>query len=290
MKYFIVDVFCREKYAGNQLAVVIQDKPLTDTLMQNIASEFHFSETTFVNPEKNKDGSWNVRIFTPKNEVPFAGHPTLGTSWVIRNEIDKSPRKDLTLCVKAGLIPVAFDDESSALWMKQLEPVFGTVHEGAPIADFLSINTDDIDSRFPVQEVSTGINFLLVPLKNLTAVQKASLNFQHYLNYFAGSEPLPVFLFCPETYEKDNSINCRMFDDFSGIPEDPATGSANGCLAAYIVKNKYFGSHKTDITVEQGYEIDRKSILHLKANLENGLYNIEVGGSVIKTAEGELCL
>lgn len=290
MKYFIVDVFCREKYAGNQLAVVIQDKPLTDALMQNIASEFYFSETTFVNPEKNKDGSWNVRIFTPKNEVPFAGHPTLGTSWVIRNEIDKSLRKDLTLSVKAGNIPVTFDDENSAIWMKQLEPIFGTVHESAPIAELLSINTDDIDSRFPVQEGSTGINFLLVPLKNLAAVKKASLNFQYYVKYFEDSEPLPVFLFCPETYEKENSINCRMFAEFFDIPEDPATGSANGCLAAYIVKHEYFDSQKTNISVEQGYEIDRKSILHLKANLTNGLYNIEVGGSVIKTAEGELIL
>ncbi len=290
MKYFIVDVFCREKYAGNQLAVVIQDKPLTNALMQNIASEFHFSETTFVNPLKNNDGSWNVRIFTPKNEVPFAGHPTLGTSWVIRNEIEKTSQKDLTLSVKAGFIPVTFNDESSTIWMKQLEPVFGTVHESAPIAKFLNISTREIDSCFPVQEVSTGINFLLVPLKNLQAVKKASLNFPLYCRYFAGSEPLPIFLFCPETYEKENSINCRMFAEFFDIPEDPATGSANGCLASYIVKHKYFASHKTDITVEQGYEIDRKSILHLKTNFENGLYNIEVGGSVIKTAQGELCL
>ena len=103
MKYFIVDVFCREKYAGNQLAVVIKDKPLTDTLMQHIASEFHFSETTFVDPKKNTDGSWNVRIFTPQNEVPFAGHPTLGTSWIIRNEIDRKSILHLKANLTNGL-------------------------------------------------------------------------------------------------------------------------------------------------------------------------------------------
>ncbi len=288
MKYFIVDVFCREKYSGNQLAVVIQDKPLKDELMQNIAAEFHFSETTFVDPIQNSDGSWNVRIFTPKNEVPFAGHPTLGTSWVIRNEIEKSQINNVVLSVKAGSIPVSFDNETHTIRMKQLEPVFGSVHESAPIAEFLNISMNDIDTFFPIQEVSTGINFLMVPLKTLSAVKIASLNFPLYVRYFTGKEPLPVFIFCPETYEKENSINCRMFAEFFDIPEDPATGSANGCLAAWIVKHKYFGSNQIRVSVEQGYEIDRKSILYIKANLENGLYNIEVGGSVIKSAEGEL--
>jgi len=125
-------------------------------------------------------------------------------------------------------------------------------------------------------------------LKNMHAVKQASINLIVYNKYFKNNNPLPIFIFCPESYEKENAINARMFSHAFGIPEDPATGSANGCLAAYLTYHRYFGSNTVDITVEQGYEIGRKSIIHLRSTLENNTYNIEVGGKVIAVAEGML--
>jgi trans-2,3-dihydro-3-hydroxyanthranilate isomerase len=288
MRYFIADVFCREKYSGNQLAVVFSPGALPEKEMQRIANEFHFSETSFVFTNGKKDDAYPVRIFTPRNEVPFAGHPTLGTAYIIRNELEKAHAGHVNLDLKVGTIPVSFDDAAGLQWMKQIEPTFGAKHDPGRIAEILNLSVGDIDTRFPLQQVSTGIDFLIIPLNGLASVKKASTNLANYNTYFDEATARDLFIFCPETYEKANSINCRMFADIFGIPEDPATGSANGCLAAYLSKYKYFGSENVDLSVEQGYEIGRRSILRIKAHRENGRYNIEVGGKVIKVAEGTL--
>ena len=288
MTFYIVDVFCTEKFSGNQLAVVICPEQITDTMLQTIAREFNFSETTFIFPGSRRDDSWPVRIFTPHSEVPFAGHPTLGTAWVIRNEMEKNKAATIVLDLKVGKIPVHFDDASGLQWMKQIEPRFGRVHPAAVFASILGLQEGSLDTRFPVRSVSTGIEFIMIPLKNLRAVQSASMNIGEYRDYFAGRQPDPLFIFCPETYEKENTINCRMFADEFGIPEDPATGSANGCLAAYLTEYEYFEKRSVDVRVEQGYEIGRKSILHIRTRPQGEHYNIEVGGGVIKIAGGEM--
>jgi trans-2,3-dihydro-3-hydroxyanthranilate isomerase len=172
--------------------------------------------------------------------------------------------------------------------MKQVEPSFGAIHNPEQIAPIINLSLDDIDSNFPIQNISTGIEFTLIPLKTLNSVKKASTNLSLYKEYFKNIDPKPLHIFCPETYDFNNRINCRMFADIFGIPEDPATGSANGCLSAYLTKYNYFKTTKIDISVEQGYEIGRKSILYLQSNYENGKYNIKVGGKVIKVAEGNL--
>ncbi len=288
MKYFIVDVFCKGKYSGNQLAVVLSPSSLSGEMMQVIANEFHFSETSFILENNQHEGLYRVRIFTPQNEVPFAGHPTLGSAFIIRNEFETRSCKQVILDLDVGKIPVTFDDDQDIQWMRQIEPTFGSLHHQNAIAQLLGLTPDEMDERFPVQAVSTGIEFLLVPLKDLNAVRKASLNLGRYREYFTGSKHLPMFIFCPETYEKTNAIHCRMFADDLGIPEDPATGSANGCLAAYLTHYQYFGSREIGISVEQGYEMGRQSILYIKSNLEKNRYNIEVGGKVKMIAQGEL--
>jgi trans-2,3-dihydro-3-hydroxyanthranilate isomerase len=288
MRHFIVDVFCKEKYSGNQLAVVLCPDSLPDKEMQTLASEFHFSETSFVFFNAKKDGAYPVKIFTPHNEVPFAGHPTLGTAYIIRNELEMGRVDRVTLNLTVGKIPVDFDDLAGLQWMKQIEPTFGAQHDPARIAEIINLSEADIDTRFPLQQVSTGIDFLIIPVKGLASVKKASTNLVKYNAYFDATTARDLFIFSPETYEKGNAINCRMFADIFGIPEDPATGSANGCLAAYLSKYKYFGSENVDLSVEQGYEIGRKSILRIKAHRRDGIYNIEVGGKVIKVAEGTL--
>jgi trans-2,3-dihydro-3-hydroxyanthranilate isomerase len=172
--------------------------------------------------------------------------------------------------------------------MKQIEPEFRDMHDPKQIAPILNISENEIDSDFPIQDVSTGLEFTMIPLKRLQAIKSAHTNLEHYKKYFKGREPKPLFIFCPETYDGSNQINCRMFADLFGIPEDPATGSANGCLAGYLIKYNYFNKSEISIRVEQGIEIGRKSILHLHARSDNNRIDVKVGGKVFRIAEGIL--
>lgn len=296
LPFYIVDVFAEEKYSGNQLAVVKAEN-LSNIKMQQIAKEMNFSETTFiVSDEEEKNGGYDVRIFTPEKEVPFAGHPTLGTAYIIQREMIKEPIQEIVLNLKAGQIPVTFSSERGRvdlLWMKQLPPIFGQTFDIKAILPFLSLDEDDIDARFPVQEVSTGLPFIIVPMKNLDAVKRSKIVKNKFSEFIASTQENTkykpsILIFSPETYNTENDLNVRVFADYYGIPEDPATGSGNGCLAAYLVKHLYLGKNKINVRVEQGYEIGRPSLLLLKAeNLEKQI-DVFVGGIVIMIAKGEL--
>jgi len=285
-KFYILDVFAEQKYAGNQLAVVRNASILSDEQMLKITREMNFSETTFILSDEPHDGGYDVRIFTPAEEVPFAGHPTLGTAFIIRNEIIKDPVEQVVLNLKVGQIPVNF--ENDIIWMKPKEPVFGDMFEPDEIVQFLTVDKNDIDDRFPIQYVSIGIDFLFVPLKSLDAIKRASIIKDKFFDWIKDKQIKCVFVFCPETYSSENDMNVRLFADCLGIVEDPATGSANSCLAAYLVKHKYFGKDIIDIRVEQGYEIGRPSLLYLKAQKNNGRIDISVGGEVKMIAKGTL--
>ena len=154
--------------------------------------------------------------------------------------------------------------------------------------EILNIEENEIDGRFKIQEVSTGIPTIIVPLKSLDVVKKVSINIDKYTQLIQNTEAKSLLVFCAETYDKNNDLNVRFFADYYGVPEDPATGSANGCLAAYLLKHDYFGKNKIEIRVEQGYEIGRKSLLLLKAQEKAGKYYITVGGKVILVAKGNL--
>ena len=291
-RFFIVDVFCQKKYSGNQLAVVVPDGAIRAAEMQRIAFEFNFPETTFI-LGKARAGAYPVRIFTPRKEVPFAGHPTLGTAYVIRKLFAAKGTEEIALDVKAGRIPVRFGKgEGGLLWMKQIPPVFGKIHDAKRFAPVLGLAARDFDSRFPIQQVSTGFEWLLAPLKNLAAVKKAGTDIAAYDAYFRKpGSALPIFLFSPETYHAANAINARSFAHEFGIPEDPATGSANGCLAGYLVKHGYFGGGPVRVSVEQGFEMGRNSILRLDAGYADGTQgaiDVNVGGRVLDVAEGRL--
>jgi trans-2,3-dihydro-3-hydroxyanthranilate isomerase len=289
--FYIVDVFAEEKYAGNQLAVIRNAGSLTGDEMQLIAREMNYSETTFILSDDIVDGGFNVRIFTPAEEVPFAGHPTLGTAFVIQREILKKPAEKIILNLKAGQIPVTFNSNGNGkdtLWMKQKPPVFGQTLEAGPVAQVLNLEEIEIDSRFPIQDVSTGLPFFIVPLKSLDALKKARINRDKYFQLIEDTHAKAIFIFCPETYNRGNDLAARAFVDCYGIPEDPATGSANGCLAGYLVKYKYLGTDPIDIRVEQGYEVDRPSLLFLRAQDKDGEIEVSVGGKVMPVAKGEL--
>ncbi|MHC4458227.1 MAG: PhzF family phenazine biosynthesis protein [Planctomycetota bacterium] len=287
--FYILDVFAEEKYAGNQLAVIRDAGALSDSQMQQIAKEMNYSETTFILSEQQRDGGYDVRIFTPAFEVPFAGHPTLGTAYVIKREIIEKGVERVDLNLKVGQIPVTFEGGNDGiLWMKQNEPTFGQSVEPEPISEALGINKIDIDDRFPIQEVSTGLFFTIVPLNSLDAVKRPKVDREKYFRLIENLQAKGIFVFCPETYNKKNDLNARMFFDCYGIREDPATGSANGCLAGYLAKYRYFESNKIDIRVEQGYEIGRPSLLYLRAQDKDGKIDVSVGGKVVMVAKGEL--
>jgi len=290
-EFYIVDVFAESKFAGNQLAVFRNTSGLSDGDMQKIASEMHYSETTFITSEKENNGGYNVRIFTPKHELPFAGHPTLGTAYIICKEIIKKPIRSINLNLKVGVIPVSIeytDNEIIKLWMKQKKPEFGRRIELNLLADALNIKENDFDHRYPVEEVSTGVPFIIAPLKNMRSVKKARVNLERFEKLTENLDAKAILIFCDQTEKPDNQLHARVFTDLHGIPEDPATGSANGCLAGYLIKNSCFGKNAIDIRVEQGYEIGRPSILCLRANRDNDNIEINVGGKAFLTARGKL--
>ena len=287
--FYLVDVFAEERYTGNQLAVFRSTRDLCKKEMQQIAMEMNFSETTFITSEEQRAGGYDVRIFTPQTEVPFAGHPTLGTAHIIQSEISKEPINKVILNLKIGQIPIFFDtdERSDVLWMHQLNPVFGDTYNRGLIAEILSLDINEIDDRFPVQTVSTGLPTIIVPVKTLKSVKRANVINSKYLDFTANIEAKTLLVFCSETYNRQNDLNVRFFAGRYGIPEDPATGSANGCLAGYLVRHRYFEKEKIYLRVEQGYELGRPSLLLLKAEEKRKSIRVEVGGKVETVAKGE---
>ena len=292
MNFYIVDVFAESKYAGNQLAVFCGAgvAELSEAQMLLIAREINYSETTFIRAPDPRDGGYDVRIFTPKKELPFAGHPTLGTAFVLQQEIIREKVDRVILNLAVGQIPVTFNyhnESADILWMRQNPPSFGQVLSAESLANVLNLEPDEIDANFPIQEVSTGVPFIIVPLKTLASLKKAQVNLDKYFELVDTMEAKEILIFCPETYSDLNDLSVRVFAHSLGIPEDPATGSANGCLAGYLVEYAYYGEGKIDVRVEQGYEIERPSLLLLQAAQNEGKIEVLVGGKVVMVAKGE---
>jgi len=284
--FYILDVFGEKKFQGNQLAVFRNAGDLPGETMQQIAREINFSETTFILSDKPTRGAYDVRIFTPGEEVPFAGHPTLGTAYIIQNEILQGKAEKVILNLKVGQIPVTFTQEGYG-WMQQLAPTFGQEHQPEILAPILGLDVNEIDDRFTIQEVFTGLPFFIIPLKNLAALKKARIDKPRYFDFIKDTVAKGMLVFCSETHEPHNDLSVRVFVDCYGVPEDPATGSGNGCLAGYLVKHRYFRKESIDLRSEQGYEIGRPSLLLLKAEEKDARINISVGGRSILVARGE---
>jgi trans-2,3-dihydro-3-hydroxyanthranilate isomerase len=305
LSYMILDVFAEKPYAGNQLAVFTDAAGITTERMQQIAREINYSETTFIMSKDHQLGIYEVRIFTPEFEVPFAGHPTLGTAYVIQNYLRPNASQSLTLRLKVGDIPVWTSKDANGqdlCWMRQIQPEFGAVLPAEVLAEVLGISVEDIDGDFPIEEVSTGFPHIIVPLKSLEAMKRIKVSKPAYFNLIEKSWGKNVQVFCPTAHDGGEGISTRNFTDYIGIPEDPATGSGNGCLAGYLVHHGYFDPDKAsavrprhstcgrdfiDLRSEQGYEIGRPSVLHLKARRKGDAIEIEVGGGVFPIARGE---
>lgn len=283
MKYYIVDCFAEEKYQGNQLLVLIPDRTVSDKEQQQIAKEINFSETTFILSDKKCDGGYDVRIWTPNaGEVPFAGHPTLGTAYIINKIIENGKENDVILNLKVGQIPVKHT--ADGLTMSQNPPEFGTVIDKNEIADIFGIMPSDIRDDFPVQWVSTGLEAVIVPLKSreaLAATYTDQLKFKEYIKRHP--ECNCNHLFFVDMGDNRFAARCHMED----FVEDPATGSANGNLAGYIIKYNYFGSNDVNYTVYQGEDMGRPSVLRIHSAFDGKNWTIEVGGNCFIVASGE---
>ena len=266
----IVDVFAERPLAGNQLAVVRDCAHLDTPEMQAIAREMNFSETTFVLEER--PGEARARIFTPDRELPFAGHPTLGTAWVLGRDGDA-----YTLDLAAGRVRVTFESDG-IVWMEPPSVDLGNLLDPRRAAALLGLNEFDLDARFPSRFATVGPWFVLIGLQTLDALRCIAVDAAVYEEVSAGGW-LALFAFTDEPYNDDADFAARMLIPFDANREDPATGSANTALAAHLRSLDVRGR----FIVEQGFEIDRPSRLYLEVDDP-----IRVGGRVQPVLTGTL--
>ena len=285
MKFYIVDVFAEKPYEGNQLAVCIPNEDIKQEEMQQIAKEINFSETTFIMSGLQKNSGYNVKIFTPDSEIPFAGHPTLGTAYVIQRFIDGNNSNEIKLNLEVGQIPVMFNGQEG--WMLQNQPIIKNTIDVETISKILQIDIGDINVELPVQVVSTGLPSIIVNLKTLDAVNRCKINHKLYDELLEEIGDANILIFTKETVNPSNDLHARVFMFTSGHLEDPATGSANGNLAGYLLEHNVFDSQDISYSVEQGYSINRKSLLKAVATKNNSKYTIQIGGSAFVVAEGK---
>ncbi|TMM58777.1 PhzF family phenazine biosynthesis protein [Maribacter algarum] len=298
IKFYIVDVFAIQKYAGNQLAVFVDlEQKLSDEQMLQMTREINFAESTFIRSIED-DGSFGVRIFTTEYEVPFAGHPTLGTAYILAKHLDKKRSTKIVLRLKVGDVPVTISNpqelEESRFTMQQAQPEFGASYSAETVSDAFDIPLDYFDVSMPIQDVNTGLPYLIIFLKDLESIGNLKLNpdkieqFLKQEKLFKSNNPrgltTNLFFVTRETAEKQNSYHTRMMvlEDAS-IWEDAATGSANGCFLAYLLKHD---NPKQSVIVEQGFEMGRNSILYLDGAMKENEYILKVGGQVVPVSEG----
>ena len=291
--YFICDVFTEKRFGGNQLAVLPEATGLTDSQMQQIAREFNFAESTFVFPSDSF--TRRVRIFTPVNELPFAGHPNVGTAFVLGTTgalgaISESP-KTITFEEKAGPVPISVRKQDGLIWCELTAPQLLTVGKTASVesvARAVSLDPGDIlvNTHQP-QVASVGTPFLFVQIKDRQALERARYNVEAIDAIRATGLPGYIHLYVVSGDEFD--IRCRMFAPASGIPEDPATGSANVALAAMLAHYDKASSGDFSWRIGQGIEMGRPSVLHARAEKKAGVVvKSFIGGPSVMVAEGEI--
>jgi trans-2,3-dihydro-3-hydroxyanthranilate isomerase len=293
--YHLVDVFTDRAFGGNPLAVFLDGRGLSDALMQAIAKEFNLSETTFVFPPENPANNFRVRIFTPAEELPMAGHPTVGTTFVLTRAGLVRPghgRTNITLEEGVGPIPVAIDWENgkpSFIEMQQPLPKFGPTEEDRTgIAEMLSLETEAIRTDLPIQLVSCGVPFLFVPVKTLEAMRR--IRFRRDVEEQLKLPEQNIFVFTTETEFEGSAVHSRMFSPSLGVQEDAATGGATGPLGCYLVRHRVLPSEdELRCVSEQGIEMGRPSFLHIRIKHSGGeITAVHVGGICCYMGSGQL--
>jgi len=286
------DVFSSEKLRGNPLAVFTDARGLNDSELAAIARETNLSETTFIFPREapvEKERGVLVRIFTPREELPFAGHPTLGTAMALR--ASRLPNAaEIALELKAGRIPVAFHTGSDGKVfgeMLQKDAEFGETHSSEAVAPLVGLKVDDIAADLPIQAVSTGSAFVILPLKSLAAIRSVRMNHAGISEYLARTGRRNFYCVTRETEDPKARLHARL-GTVGG--EDPATGSAAGCAVAWMVKNGVARSDEQAL-IEQGAEVHRQGRIFVRATKQGeGVVNVRVGGHAVEVIRGEYSL
>ncbi|MCA1815276.1 MAG: PhzF family phenazine biosynthesis protein [Acidobacteria bacterium] len=301
LRYHLVDVFTDRQFGGNPLAVFTDGEGLSTETMQAIAKEMNLSETTFVLTPQDPAHNFRVRIFTPGQELPMAGHPTVGTTYVLAREgmIETSHRANaggattIRLEEGVGTIPVEIgwrDGAPAFIEMSQPLPTFGArIEDVDAIAELISLDPSQIDRRFPVEVVSCGVPFLFVPLVNLEAARRARPRAELLEKVLSGL-PQEIFVFTTETEFDGSGVHSRMFAPGLGVVEDPATGGASGPLGCYLVRHGVVASDsQLEITSEQGVEMGRPSFIRIRVTHEGErITRVRVGGSCRYVGGGRL--
>jgi len=293
LHYHRVDVFTDRAFGGNPLAVFTNGRGLDTETMQAIAKEFNLSETTFVLPPDDPEHDWRVRIFTPGSELPMAGHPTVGTAFVLaREHLIPRDARETTIVLEEGVGPVPVriefkEGEPTFAEMTQPPPTFGpALGDRALFAAMLSLEESDLEAELPAQVVSCGVPFLYVPLRSLDAARRARprVDLIDRASEEHGTPP-SVFVFTREVEHEGSTVHSRMFAPGFGITEDPATGGASGPLGCYLVRHGVFPAG--DIVSEQGVEMGRPSFIHIRIEGEGErITAVRVGGGCHFAGEG----
>ena len=289
-RLYMVDVFAEQRYSGNPLAVIVYSEPLPDDTMQRIAAEMNFSETTFVNESPADDGGYTVRVFTPVREIAFTGHPILGTAWVVRHHLTNKPDTRVLLHLEIGRVVVTFEQnaDKEIAWFRAPAMSLSRGPDPAPLASALGISTDDIVTTSPIQVISAGTSAIIVPLTGLDALSRSRLDLDRFARLQAQDFPPLVYLFCEETRHPGNDLSARFFFEAQEVREDPATGNGAAFLGAYMLEHQIHATSDLDLRIEQGYEIQRPSLIRLRARFEGNDYEVNIGGEVLPTAQGEM--
>ncbi|MBW8459291.1 MAG: PhzF family phenazine biosynthesis protein [Thiobacillus sp.] len=290
-QFHIVDVFAEQPYSGNPLAVVVGENALPDETMQKLAAETNYSETTFVTPEPEADDGYRVRIFTPAREIAFAGHPILGTAWVLRHHVLHDATGPVKLNLMLGQVPVTFEvsaEGKDVAWFLAPPVTPGKTCAPERMAAAVGVLPGDIDADFPVQQFSAGTSAMIVPLRSLDALRRSQLDLDAFAALATEGFPSLVYLFCRQTHHPGNDLCARFFFEAHGVREDPATGNGAAFLGAYLLEHRFFPEPEFSIRIEQGYEVRRPSLVMLRARRVDGSYEVSVGGYVTPVVRGEL--
>jgi trans-2,3-dihydro-3-hydroxyanthranilate isomerase len=283
-----LDVFSSKAFEGNQLAVFPNARGLSDEQMQTIAREMNLSETTFIFPrdaDTERERGVRVRIFTVGEELPFAGHPTLGTAFFLR---ESTGAAEVALELNVGKVPVRFVErpgEPLFSEMTQIDPTFGNVHDPNAVAHACGLPIDEFDSSLPIQTVSTGVPFTIVPMRGLEVIRRLQIDVRGSSEYLSRTDGKFFYFVSRETVDPSARLHARMM--FYGS-EDPATGSAAGCTSAWMVANGVAPSDER-VLIEQGIEMKRPSRIFVSATREGDrVVNVRVGGNVVEVLRGEV--
>ncbi|RDI53731.1 PhzF family phenazine biosynthesis protein [Flavobacterium glaciei] len=282
LSFYIVDVFAEKKYAGNQLAVFAGAHALTDIQMQQIAREINFAESTFITKLDAENNSATIRIFTPEHEMKFAGHPIIGTSWVLMNTIFEHQPEKITLSVPIGEIPV--HQSGDLLWLQAAQPEFLDVFEAEDFLNFSNLIAADFDEAYPIQEVTTGSAFVIVPVKSKQALEDLVLDkdkMNEWLHQHCKTNHRAIYFYCIENAKLISRMLCV---ENNQLIEDAATGSASTCLQAFLLK---YNAPKIQIINHQGDFINRPSQIYFDGKLTENHFEIKIGGKSQFIAKGD---